>query len=125
MNDEFIPGKKDAQEIDKPALKYMIGDFILEMGAVLKYGEGNYAPNNWKNFPLNEEDFKDARLRHAFKEGNDDESGLSHLAHEAVNCMFQWWHERNISYGNPKVGGSSDYRLSSSKESSCCEPNHD
>ena len=106
-------GKKDAQTISKPAMEFLVGEFMLEMGAVLKHGEDKYGPENWKEFPLGVKDYKGARLRHAFKEGLDEDTGLPHLAHEAVNCMMQYWHERNIAIGSPVVGGENDNRISS------------
>lgn len=92
-----MTGKKDSQIIDKPAMECLVCDFILEMGSILKYGANKYGPENWKESPLSVTDYKGARLRHAFKEGMDEDTGYSHLAHEAVNCMMQWWHERNKS----------------------------
>ena len=54
-----------------------------------------------KKFPLTSKDYKGARLRHAFKEGNDEDTGLDHLAHEAVNCMFEYWHKYMKYVANP------------------------
>lgn len=94
---EITKGIKDSQTINKPAMEFLVGEFLLEMGKILKYGADQYGAENWKNYPLSAKDYKGARLRHAFQEGNDNDTGCSHLAHEAINCMFQWWHERNES----------------------------
>ncbi len=88
-----MSGKKDSQTISKPAMEFLVGEFLLEMGKVLKYGEDKYGAENWKEYPLSEKDYKGARLRHAFKEGNDDDTGFDHLVHEAINCMFEYWHK--------------------------------
>lgn len=106
-----MSGTKDAQTIDKPAMEYMVEEFMLEMGMVLKHGEKKYGPENWKEFPLGEQDYRAAKLRHAFQRGIDKDSGLSHLAHCAVDCMMQWWHEKNTALGSPETGGTRDARL--------------
>ena len=88
-------GVKDSQTTDKPAMEYLINDFILGMGYVLKYGEKKYGPRNWQMAPLSAADFEGARKRHAFKVGPDEDSGYDHLLHEACCCMMEWWHKKN------------------------------
>lgn len=90
-----VCGRKDAQTIAKPAMNCLEGEFILLMGSILKHGKDKYGKDNWKLPPLSEEDYSDARLRHAFKKGIDPDSGYDHLVHEAVNCMMEWWHKNN------------------------------
>ena len=90
-----MSGTKDAQTISKPAMRHLEGEFMLLMGEVLKHGQDKYGAENWKQPPLNDQDYKDARLRHAFKSGADDDTGIDHLVHEACNCMMEWWHKNN------------------------------
>ncbi len=64
---------------------------LVEVAKVFAFGAYRYGDRNW------EEGFSWSRcigaaLRHFYKwclgENNDDESGLHHLAHTIVNCMF-------------------------------------
>ena len=90
-----MTGRKDSQTVDKPAMEYLEGEFMLLMGDVLKHGEKKYGGENWKQPPLCSKDYKGARLRHAFQEGPDSVTAIDHLVHEAVNCMMEWWHRKH------------------------------
>ncbi len=82
---------------NKPRIALLSAPFICEMGAVASFGENKYTvadesgTDNWrKGLPVRE--LIDAALRHTFLalsgEDADKESGLSHLAHAAVNLMM-------------------------------------
>lgn len=73
-------------------------EFLLEVAATLHFGAEKYAPFNWMkgmrwSRPLA------ALFRHLFAwmrgEEQDPETGLSHLAHVAVNVMFLMNFQRN------------------------------
>ena len=63
-----------------------------EVIKVLMLGAKKYAPDNWKHVDDHERRYYNAALRHitAWKkgEGNDPETGLSHLAHAICCLMF-------------------------------------
>lgn len=75
----------------KPALALLSAPFILEMGAVLEFGARKYAVQNWRQ-GIGCTRLLSAAMRHLFKwtmgEEKDEESGLSHLAHSAIDIMF-------------------------------------
>lgn len=69
---------------------------LQEMARVLAFGAKKYDPHNWrKGFMWSR--LSDASLRHIFKwlngEDVDPESGVSHIAHAAVNLMMILEHE--------------------------------
>lgn len=85
----------DKSGIDQipPFILFMIGD-------VFKYGEKKYARDNWKKGTKWTE-FLGSSLRHICKfsmgEWIDPESGLPHLSHAVVNCIFLiYYHERKL-----------------------------
>lgn len=65
---------------------------IRDIAAVRMYGNQKYGdPENWKTVEI--ERYRDAAFRHFLAyldnpNGNDEESGLSHLAHLACNVAF-------------------------------------
>jgi len=66
-------------------------DALEEVARVLEFGANKYGERNWESgMPWGR--LVSALLRHisAFMMGedNDRESGLSHLAHAACNCLF-------------------------------------
>lgn len=81
--------KKD--DGNKPAVQYIPGKALLEIGKVFEMGAKKYGAFNY----LEGADYSrlmGAALRHSYKymsgEFRDDESGLSHLAHAAVNLLM-------------------------------------
>ncbi len=68
---------------------------LLEVVKVLDFGAKKYARDNWQKVSNAEERYLDAALRHlmAFTDGeeNDEESGLSHLAHCMCCLLFLLW----------------------------------
>lgn len=86
----FNTGKSQTNEISPK--------FLLAMGAVLeksrqKYPRGNWEKGNDYSVPY------DSMMRHLLAwqsgEGKDPESGLSHLAHAALNLMMLHYYEEN------------------------------
>lgn len=82
----------------KPQLNEISPKFLLDMGAVLeksrqKYPRGNWEKGNDYSVPY------DSMMRHllAWQSGEsiDKESGLSHLAHAALNLMMLHYYEEN------------------------------
>ena len=84
--------KKDSKNESKPLMDELIPEFMLEMGKVLEYGRQKYGYRNWRQASEGELfHYRSAKLRHAFQEGEDKDTNVDHLVHEAVNCMFLWW----------------------------------
>lgn len=86
MSEVFVKHNEAKSRVD--LLWY---DFILRMGHVLGFGAVKYSVANWKNC----EDpavYQAAALRHILEayeaDVRDPESGMHHLVHAAVNCMF-------------------------------------
>lgn len=93
----------------KPQVGDMDSVFILEMGSILTQGLTKYPndpdgmPNWWKGGAYR--DFCASILRHAAKlaagEDFDDESGLPHAAHIAIDAMFvRSWQRRGVGVDN-------------------------
>jgi hypothetical protein len=65
---------------------------------VLEFGMLKYARDNWQQVPEAKDRYYRAMLGHLFalqEKPNDDESGLSHMAH-AVCCGIFWlWFDRH------------------------------
>ena len=76
---------------DKPKLYLLPPKSILEVGKVLTYGAEKYDPENWRKVDDLQNRYTSAALRHIFAhidgEENDEETGLSHLAH-AMCCLL-------------------------------------
>ena len=95
MTEKFL--KKDD---GKPTFDLLPLDLLSDVNLVLHYGAKKYGgPHNWKKA----EGFKFSRaynalLRHMiawnFREDNDPETGLSHLAHAMCNLLFLTYHFR-------------------------------
>ena len=75
-------------------INYILVDMaeqVHKLGEVMEFGKKKY-PNRygWREVDL--ESYKDAMTRHLHKfligEINDEESGIHHLAHLAVNCLM-------------------------------------
>jgi len=78
--------------------------FINAMIKIMGLGLSKYEHETWKNRPKSK--LKDAIYRHysEYLLGNkiDDESGISHLAHIACNCMILYYLEQQTDYDEQK-----------------------
>lgn len=102
----------------KPRMGLLPPKALKAVAEVLSYGAAKYQPHNWrKGLPFTE--VADSLLRHLFAwldgEDNDQESGLSHLAHAATNALFllelQWLHpEMDDRPTKGTISGSGDNR---------------
>lgn len=87
MADQTI--KADA---GKPRLTLVPRQILYDIAKIREYGVNKYGNSeNWKAVEI--ERYRDAAYRHFMKyldepDGNDEESGLSHLAHLACNIAF-------------------------------------
>lgn len=83
----------------KPRFSLIDPKFMLEFAQVMTMGAEKYGADNWKTIENAIPRYKDALHRHmnAFEQGkmDDEESGLSHLAHIAANAMFLHWFALN------------------------------
>lgn len=83
----------------KPRFSLIDPKFMLEFAQVMTMGAEKYGADNWKTIENAIPRYKDALHRHmnAFEQGkmDDEESGLSHLAHVAANAMFLYWLAHN------------------------------
>jgi len=90
----------------EPGLKYDTGklrwdllpiDCVEDVVKILSFGANKYGPNNWQG--VEEDRYYAALMRHlsASRQGelNDEESGLSHLAHAMCNVVFLLWFEKH------------------------------
>lgn len=80
---------------DKPHMNLLLQEVpnaLVEVSKALRMGELKYGRENWKKVENPEDRYLAALLRHLVAiqmgEKQDKESGLSHLAHVAVNAMF-------------------------------------
>lgn len=84
--------KQENMKYDSGKLRYslLVPEFIEEMIKVLEFGAKKYKPDSWKG--IDKQRYSDALFRHfsAYIRGSkkDGETGLSELAHIAVNAMF-------------------------------------
>lgn len=78
-------GRKD--DSGKPDLTYMrdVYEALCTVCQVFQFGARKYGRDNWRMVAYDRYDR--ALLRHALRNGNDDESGLPHWAH-AVACAL-------------------------------------
>ena len=89
--DQHLPGAK--LDKNKPRVDLMLCGFnraLLAVAEVTTYGANKYSPHGWMdvNDPVNR--YADAKARHmlqGYSERYDQESGLSHAAHEAWNAL--------------------------------------
>lgn len=91
--------KKENAVNGKAKLKVslLIWEFVKEMLRVRRFGSEKYGAWDWQKGRMYSEYFDPAQ-RHINKwfferDQRDDESGLHHLAHAAVNLMFLYWFE--------------------------------
>lgn len=89
----ILQGVKHDQ--DKPHMNLLfqeVPNALVEVAKALRMGELKYGRENWKKVDNLEDRYLAALLRHLVAiqmgEKQDKESGLSHLAHVAVNAMF-------------------------------------
>lgn len=79
----------------KPQFSLIDPQFMLEFAQVMTMGAEKYGADNWKTIENAIPRYTDALHRHmnAFERKimDDEESGLSHLAHVAANAMFLYW----------------------------------
>lgn len=100
MKKEEDPNNKDPHEsgakldAGKNRVGLVLGGFpnaLLEVSKVGTGGAIKYSDNGWKTVPNGFDRYTDAMLRHHFKfeagEFNDQDTGLSHLAHRAWNAL--------------------------------------
>lgn len=62
-------------------------DAIQELIKVCTFGAQKYERSSWKTVSNGRIRYNDARARHFLATGNDSESNIDHLAHEAWNCL--------------------------------------
>lgn len=78
-------------DCDKVRMDLLDVSAINQLAAVLTFGSKKYAPNNWRG-GISTSRLLAALLRHVFAylggQDNDEESGLSHIAHAMCCCMF-------------------------------------
>lgn len=89
--EEIMEGRK--YDGDKPKLYLLPPRSILEVGKVLTYGAEKYDAENWRKVDDLQNRYTSAALRHIFAhidgEKNDEETGLSHLAHAMCCLLFK------------------------------------
>ena len=86
----------DFVKADSGKLQWSLLPFeeLKDVVKVLMLGAKKYSPDNWKK--CNDVTrYKDALMRHVVSyisgDREDEESGLSHLAHAICNCLFLMW----------------------------------
>jgi hypothetical protein len=91
-----MTGKK----YDTNKLQWNLMDFTFldEMVDIMTFGANKYGANNWQGLDNAEARYFAAAMRHlsTYHQGDDvdRESGISHLAHAAVNIMFLAYFQR-------------------------------
>ena len=89
---QHAPGAK--LDAGKNRLGLVLGDFsraLEAVGQIGTFGANKYSERGWMKVPNAESRYKDAMMRHLFKDfqgqAADRESGLDHLAHAAWNML--------------------------------------
>lgn len=86
------PGLK--YDKNKPSMELIDPEFLEEMAKVLDFGKSKYSAHNWRG-GIQWSRTLGAVLRHtlAYLKGEDldQETGINHMAHVAVNAMFLVW----------------------------------
>lgn len=89
MTEKAVATKKDSTKVDFALVEPA---FIAEVAKVMTLGSVKYGRFNWKIKGMDYTRVMAALLRHAYQwlggEDKDKESGCSHLAHVACNCMM-------------------------------------
>ena len=80
----------------KARFDLLVPEFLEDMANVMTMGARKYSENTWQSVPDGKSRYTAALYRHinAWQqrpEVVDEDSGLSHLAHVAVNAMFLYW----------------------------------
>ena len=81
---------------DKPLIADFIRDFkepLLELCKIYEFGRNKYGLGNWQQLENGQERFDNALMRHFLKEGLDDETNVSHVAHVAFNALMVLWYD--------------------------------
>ena len=94
LSKEIKPLNKQEAKADagKPQLTLVPRQMLFDIAEVRAFGVKKYKdPDNWKKVEIQR--YRDAAFRHFMAylddpQGNDKESGLSHLAHLACNIAF-------------------------------------
>lgn len=82
-NQEF---KADGNKLKPTLVIDSMSNALLHVVAVGTYGAEKYEPDSWKR--VDPKRYRDALYRHYLAgDGEDEESGLSHLAHAAWNAL--------------------------------------
>ena len=88
---EIMEGRK--YDGNKAKLYLLPPKSILEVGKVLTYGAEKYDAENWRKVDDLQNRYTSAALRHIFAhmdgEADDQETGLSHLAHAMCCLLFK------------------------------------
>lgn len=80
---------------DKPRYADFLKDFqdvIEELYKVYEFGTEKYGRGNWKIVQDGENRFTNAMLRHFFKNGDDNETGINHQTHVAYNSIMRLYY---------------------------------
>lgn len=93
----------------KPAINIIDPGFLIDIAKVMSMGEAKYGKANWMGGG-SYESWVASALRHieAFNRGEnlDQESGLPHLAHAAVNClMIEGWRRNSVGQDDRRFKG--------------------
>lgn len=86
----------------KPRWGLLPYEELEDVVKVLTFGSQKYADDNWKKVPDAQNRYFDAAMRHliAWKKGEreDQETGISHLAHATCCLLFLQWFDKNDDY---------------------------
>jgi nucleoside 2-deoxyribosyltransferase len=90
--------KRDAH---KPRVSSLPLELLPDLARVAMSGDVKYRPGSWRYLADGSRRFREAALRHlvaGMEAGaNDvgpDGSGLPHIAHAAVSCLYAFWHDK-------------------------------
>jgi hypothetical protein len=86
-NNLHTPGAKDDQGKPMASLLADFGPALLQIAEIATFGARKYTVRGWMSVPDAEQRYLDAAWRHLLQSGNDQESGLPHLAHAAWNLL--------------------------------------
>jgi Domain of unknown function (DUF5664) len=92
----------------KPRWSLLPAGTVAQVVAVLEFGAGKYALDNWKHVENARQRYYDALMRHvqAWWQGErqDPETGLHHLAHAACCILFLIWIDDNTTNNKDQIG---------------------
>ena len=105
QNAKADAGKKETNQnakadAGKPQLTLVPRQILFDIAKIRAFGVKKYGdPDNWKQVDIQR--YRDAAYRHFMAylddpQGNDEESGLPHLAHLACNIAFLCELEKNV-----------------------------